>query len=560
MSLENSYDFYNDGICNIPTGYDVRNAYGAFYKKPTVGQRNIALYSDNFLVGYTGVTPPTDGGLIKGNVAIGKNSAECALDVEGGLRASGKAFLTETIDSDTALSTTKDSIIDARAAARGVTLANAGLVDQVKNVKLLSRASRTATITTPRGSFQLNAGEPSKTLRYRPDGWEIESAENKTESFYTTIQNTVYNSSSASIAGTFGICSAMSSDGLTIVIGASIDNSSEGAAYVFTRTVGTSTWALEQKLVGTGDVGAAQQGASVAISADGNTVAMGGPADNTNVGAVWIFTRTAGVWTQSGSKLVGTGNSGACQQGYKVALSADGTILASGGYADNTNVGAVWIFQISEGWAQVGSKLVGSGNTGACRQGASLALSADGNTLVVGGNTDDTNIGALWIYYGGPGSYAAEASALKVSDNTGTARVGTSVAISADGNTVVTGGSTNDSSAGASWVFTRSVSTWTQYGLKLVGDSAIGAAQQGSGIAISSDGKRFAVLGAVDNTNIGAAWNFALINGKWVQINKLVPSGGSSNAGSIAMNSNGANLLVTSYSYSGYTGKFYVFN
>ena len=41
------------------------------------------------------------------------------------------------------------------------------------------------------------------------------------------------------------------------------------------------------KLVGTGAVGNAQQGSSVALSGDGNTVIVGGPHDNSNAGAAW---------------------------------------------------------------------------------------------------------------------------------------------------------------------------------------------------------------------------------------------------------------------------------
>ena len=65
------------------------------------------------------------------------------------------------------------------------------------------------------------------------------------------------------------------------------------------------------KLVGTGAVTNAGQGHSVAISADGNTVIVGGPGDNPvsggTTGAAWVYTRANGVWTQQGPKLVGTG-------------------------------------------------------------------------------------------------------------------------------------------------------------------------------------------------------------------------------------------------------------
>jgi hypothetical protein len=46
------------------------------------------------------------------------------------------------------------------------------------------------------------------------------------------------------------------------------------------------------KLVGTGAVGSnAWQGASVALSADGNTAIIGGPEDNQLAGAAWGFSR-----------------------------------------------------------------------------------------------------------------------------------------------------------------------------------------------------------------------------------------------------------------------------
>ncbi len=56
------------------------------------------------------------------------------------------------------------------------------------------------------------------------------------------------------------------------------------------------------ELVGTGNTGAAQQGQSVALSADGNTAIVGGPADNSGQGAAWVYTRSGGIWAQQGFK------------------------------------------------------------------------------------------------------------------------------------------------------------------------------------------------------------------------------------------------------------------
>jgi hypothetical protein len=142
-----------------------------------------------------------------------------------------------------------------------------------------------------------------------------------------------------------------------------------------------------------------RQGYSVALSADGNTAIVGGYADNTVQGAAWVYTRSGSTWSQQGAKLVGTGNTGAAQQGYGVTLSADGNTAIVGGYADNTVQGAAWVYTRSGStWSQQGAKLVGTGNTGAARQGWSVAISADGNTAIVGGNTDNSSQGAAWVW------------------------------------------------------------------------------------------------------------------------------------------------------------------
>jgi hypothetical protein len=99
------------------------------------------------------------------------------------------------------------------------------------------------------------------------------------------------------------------------------------------------------KLVGNNAVGTTliEQGASVALSADGNTALVGAPYDNWDgsgnlsggVGAAWVYTRSGGVWTQQ-AKLIGTGYSGGTPgQGWSVALSSDGNTALVGGSGDN---------------------------------------------------------------------------------------------------------------------------------------------------------------------------------------------------------------------------------
>jgi hypothetical protein len=284
---------------------------------------------------------------------------------------------------------------------------------------------------------------------------------------------------------------------------------------VFVRS-GTK-WKQQAKLVGSGATGAAQKGTSVALSADGNTAIIGGPFDDSGIGAVWVFTRSNGVWSQQGSKLVGTGQgSGLPHQGTSVALSADGNMAMVGGPYDDSGVGAAWIFTRSGGaWTQQGNKLVGTGGVSSSQgQGISVALSSDGKTAAMGGYHDNHDIGAAWVFtrsgttwtqQGGKlvGSrYAAPSSSPYVFQ-------GQAVALSGDGNILLIGGPLDNTYVGATWVFTRSAGVWTQEGKKLVGTGEEGGyASQGQAVALSSDGNTALVGGPGDNTNLGAAWVF----------------------------------------------------
>src|SRR5437016_180377 len=90
-------------------------------------------------------------------------------------------------------------------------------------------------------------------------------------------------------------------------------------------------------LLGANSAGNAEQGTSVALSADGNTLLVGGSGDNSFAGAIWVYTRSNGVWTQQGSKLVGSGaynGRDGAEQGFSVALSADGNTAVEGAVFD----------------------------------------------------------------------------------------------------------------------------------------------------------------------------------------------------------------------------------
>jgi hypothetical protein len=135
------------------------------------------------------------------------------------------------------------------------------------------------------------------------------------------------------------------------------------------------------------------------LSAEGNTALIGGYTDNGDAGAVWVFTRSGGTWTQQGTKLVGSGASANAKQGASVALSTDGNTSLIGAPKNNTGAGAAFVFTRSGStWTQQGAKLNGSGAIGSASQGDWVALSGDGNTALSGGTADNSGSGAVWVF------------------------------------------------------------------------------------------------------------------------------------------------------------------
>ncbi len=361
-----------------------------------------------------------------------------------------------------------------------------------------------------------------------------------------------------------GASVALSADGNTAIVGGWCDNHDVGAAWVFTRTDGI--WSQEgTKLVGTGYVGNAEQGVAVAISADGSTALVGGYYDDSHTGAAWIFTRTDGVWTQQGDKLVGNDGVGPSEQGVDVALSADGNTAIVGGWCDNSNAGAAWIYTRSEGiWSQQGTKLVGTGAVGDALQGISVALSADGNTAMVGGYFDNIYTGAAWVYTRSEGVWTQQGNKLVGTGAVGRAEQGVSVALSADGNTAIAGGWYDNGNVGAAWVYTRTDGAWSQQGDKLVGTDALGTPLQGRSVSLSADGNTAIVGGFNDDSNTGAAWAYTRSAGVWSQQpGKLIGAGAVGNAKqgiSVSLSADGKTMMMGGNYDDGRIGAAWVFH
>ena len=384
------------------------------------------------------------------------------------------------------------------------------------------------------------------------------------------VQQAYLKASNPGVIDEFGISVALSADGSTLAVGAILEDSAStgingndadetakdaGAVYVFTRK-GT-TWAQDAYVKASNTGPGDQFGQAVALSADGLTLAVsallessaatginGNDADNSaaNSGAVYVYTRTDSTWSQQ-AYVKASNTEKNDQFGQSLALSSDGATLAvgalgedsaatgiNGNDADNTRsaAGAVYVYTRSgTTWSQ--DAYVKASNTAAGDNfGQSVALSADGSTLVVGalgedsaatginGNQADnlaTNSGAVYVYTRSGTTWSQEAY-VKAS-NTGTQdQFGFSLALSGDGSTLAVGAFLEDSAAtgigsnqadnsaidsGAVYTFTRSGTTWSQ--LDYIKASNTGAGDRfGRGIALSADGVSLAI-GAPDESS-----------------------------------------------------------
>jgi hypothetical protein len=305
---------------------------------------------------------------------------------------------------------------------------------------------------------------------------------------------------------------SLSSDGSLLAVGGPGDNSNVGATWVFRRYGSTWEQMADMPLKGAGSVGASQQGWSVSLSSNGTVLAVGGPGNNGGIGATWVFKQSGGAWVEmAGVPLVGRGAQGTPAQGYSVCLAPEGDVLAVGGPHANLRVGAAWIFRYNgSAWVELAGPLVGTGFSGDSYQGNSVSLSSNGTVLAVGGPQNRDDVGATWVFRRHGNAWAEMAGMPLVGGNTTVrANQGTAVSLSSDGAVLAIGGPSNDHLPGAAWVFRFDGSAWLEEGgMPLVGTGHSSATNQGFSVSLSSDGSTLAVGGPGNNNYVGAVWAF----------------------------------------------------
>ncbi len=245
--------------------------------------------------------------------------------------------------------------------------------------------------------------------------------------------------------------------------------------------------------------GGTLEGHGVALSGDGNTLAVGASYESSNAkgingnqndtslynaGAVYVFVRRNNAWTQQA--YIKASNPGQSDKfGFVVSLSQDGNTLAvsapgehsaakgvNGDQNDNSipNAGAAYVFtRTGTTWSQqayikasnTGEAGVGDQFSDGDRFGFSVNISADGNTLAVGAIAEDSgakgingdqndnsqaNSGAVYVFIRSGTNWSQQAY-IKASNTDAADLFGYSVGLSADGSTLAASAYDEDSSA-----------------------------------------------------------------------------------------------------------------
>jgi hypothetical protein len=382
-----------------------------------------------------------------------------------------------------------------------------------------------------------------------------------------TEANDVFGYSVALAGDTLAVGVPGEASAATGINGNQVDNSApnSGAVYVFTRTNGIWSQQAYLKASNTetndgfgGSV--ALDGDTLAVGATGEASADGNQTDNSAVdsGAVYAFTRANGVWSQQAYIKASNTEAGdlfgvsLALAGDTLAVGATGEASADGNQTDNNapNSGAVYVFTRTNGvWNQ--QAYVKSSNTEA-NDGFGESLALAGDTLAVGAtgeasaatgidgeqtNNSAVESGAVYVFTR-TGSTWTQQAYVKASNTEGLDWFGYSVALTGDTLAVgalfeasdatgINGNQTDNSApkSGAVYVFTRTYGVWSQQayvkasnseGLDLFGSSI---ALTGDTMAVGAFGEASANGNQTNNSapESGAAYVFTRTGSTWTQ-------------------------------------------
>jgi hypothetical protein len=368
----------------------------------------------------------------------------------------------------------------------------------------------------------------------------------------------------------FGSAIALSADGNTMAVGAYYEDTgatNSGAVFVFTRS--GATWTQQAQLKASNPGPGDSFGISVALSASGDTLAVGATYESSNAvgingdqandlalqsGAAYVFQRSGTAWSQQA--YLKASNTGAFDYfGDSLDLSDDGNTLVVGAYGEDSNgtqsnnsqgeSGAAYAFlRTGSTWAQQGYLKYPLAFAGQM-MGNAVSLSGNGNTVAIGAYGFSFSRGRVMLFSRTGSSWSEFAGALSF-DYDDDDRFGTSISLSNDGNTLavgapgedsgatgINGSSTSNSSlgSGAAYIFVRSGSSFVQQAFIKASNTGAGDVF-GTSVSVSRDGQFLAVSSYAEDSNStgpngsqtnnlstdsGAVYLFHRVGTTWVQ-------------------------------------------
>lgn len=271
----------------------------------------------------------------------------------------------------------------------------------------------------------------------------------------------------------FGFAVAL--DGDTAVIGAPQAGGGVGAAYVYVRS--GSTWSLQKRLAPSDGIPGGYFGFSVSIS--GDTIVVGAVGDDDRgegSGSAYVFTRSAGVWSQQ-QKLTATDGAALDSFGFSVWVNVDTAVISAFGDDDRgLDAGAVYVFTRTGVTWSPQQKLVAA--DGAAYDGFGYACVVKGSTLAVSAPYDDTpsgsDAGSVYTFVRSGSTWIPEA---RLTPNDAHASAYFGLGLGMDGDRLVagaTGARAGGIPTGAGYVFSRETGPWRQTSRLLAPDGKAG--------------------------------------------------------------------------------------
>jgi hypothetical protein len=305
----------------------------------------------------------------------------------------------------------------------------------------------------------------------------------------------------------FGSTIAISGDGNTVAVGIGSSDNGEnhqpGGIYVYTKpSSGWTNMTQVAKLTSSELEDQNYFGQTVAISSDGNTIVAGDSAADDRRGVAYVFVKPAGGWTNMTETAQLLGSDAYQSMGRAVAMTMSGNTIV---VTATGHTAAAYVFvEPASGWVNMTqtAKLTSSFGT-EYSFGGSVAI--DGDTIAVG-----CGISHAYVFVEPANGWT---------DSTETAQLGMpegteSDSVAVSGNTVVVGDANFQGSSnyphGAAFVFVEPADGWKSMNSTATLTASEGDVEEGLGAAVVIQGNQIFAGGGTNNSNFpqGAIYQY----------------------------------------------------